>query len=88
MAVCATTICACASSPDPVRPIRTGGAGTGYLGQDSIRERQDRLADSLAQIYAALDSDQRLVLEYKFFEPAFYHTDVPYICFKSFSETK
>ena len=29
------------------------------------------------QIYAALGDDQRLVLEYKFFEPAFYHTDVP-----------
>ena len=51
--------------------------GTNYPGQDSIRERQDRLADSLAQIYAALDEDQQLVLEYKFFEPAFYHTDVP-----------
>ena len=51
--------------------------GTNYPGQDSIRERQDRLADSLARIYAALDSDQQLVLEYKFFEPAFYHTDVP-----------
>ena len=51
--------------------------GTNYPGQDSIRERQDRLADSLAQIYAALDEDQGLVLEYKFFEPAFYHTDVP-----------
>ena len=51
--------------------------GTNYPGQDSIRERQDRLADSLSQIYAALDDDQLLVLEYKFFEPAFYHTDVP-----------
>ena len=51
--------------------------GTNYPGQDSIRERQDRLADSLSQIYAALDDDQFLVLEYKFFEPAFYHTDVP-----------
>ena len=51
--------------------------GTNYPGQDSIRERQDRLADSLARIYAALDDDQQLVLEYKFFEPAFYHTDVP-----------
>ena len=51
--------------------------GTNYPGQDSIRERQDRLADSLAQIYAALGEDQGLVLEYKFFEPAFYHTDVP-----------
>lgn len=51
--------------------------GTNYPGQDSIRERQDRLADSLSEIYAALDDDQLLVLEYKFFEPAFYHTDVP-----------
>lgn len=51
--------------------------GTNYPGQDSIRERQDRLADCLEKIYAELDLDMRLVLEYKFFEPAFYHTDVP-----------
>jgi L-rhamnose isomerase/sugar isomerase len=51
--------------------------GTNYPGQDDIRARQDRLADSLAQIYARIGDDQRLVLEYKFFEPAFYHTDVP-----------
>lgn len=51
--------------------------GTNYPGQDSMRERQDHLAESLAEIYAELDEDQRLVLEYKFFEPAFYHTDVP-----------
>jgi L-rhamnose isomerase/sugar isomerase len=51
--------------------------GTNYPGQGDIRGRQDRLADSLRQIYDRLGSDQRLVLEYKFFEPAFYHTDVP-----------
>ena len=51
--------------------------GTNYPGQDDLRGRQDRLAESLSEIYAALDADQRLVLEYKFFEPAFYHTDVP-----------
>ncbi|MGT2464117.1 L-rhamnose isomerase [Sinomonas atrocyanea] len=51
--------------------------GTNYPGQDDIRGRQDRLAESLAEIYARLGADQRLVLEYKFFEPAFYHTDVP-----------
>ena len=51
--------------------------GTNYPGQGDIRGRQDRLADSLASIYAALGDTQRLVLEYKFFEPAFYHTDVP-----------
>jgi L-rhamnose isomerase/sugar isomerase len=51
--------------------------GTNYPGQGDIRGRQDRLADSLASIYARIGQDQRLVLEYKFFEPAFYHTDVP-----------
>ncbi len=51
--------------------------GSNYPGQDDMRARQDRLADSLQQIYARLGDEQRLVLEYKFFEPAFYHTDVP-----------
>ncbi len=51
--------------------------GTNYPGQGDIRGRQDRLAESLAAIYAHLGTGQRLVLEYKFFEPAFYHTDVP-----------
>ena len=51
--------------------------GTNYAGQDSLRGRQERLADSLAQIYAALDDDQRLLLEYKFFEPYFYTMDIP-----------
>ena len=51
--------------------------GTNYPGQDDMRVRQDHLADSLQQIYAAIGADQRLVLEYKIFEPAFYHMDVP-----------
>jgi len=51
--------------------------GTNYPGQDDMRARQDRLADSLRQIYERISAQQRLVLEYKFFEPAFYHTDVP-----------
>jgi L-rhamnose isomerase / sugar isomerase len=51
--------------------------GTNYAGQGDLRGRQDRLAESLAQIYERIGPDQRLVLEYKFFEPAFYHTDVP-----------
>src|SRR3954447_25242239 len=51
--------------------------GTNYPGQGDIRARQDWLAEGLAAIYAQLSDDQRLVLEYKFFEPAFYHTDVP-----------
>ncbi|RWZ83069.1 L-rhamnose isomerase [Glutamicibacter sp. HZAU] len=51
--------------------------GSNYPGQADMRGRQDRLADSLAEIYAGLGDNQRLVLEYKFFEPSFYHTDVP-----------
>jgi L-rhamnose isomerase / sugar isomerase len=51
--------------------------GTNYPGQDDIRARQDRLAESLAQVYARLGGGQRMLLEYKLFEPAFYTTDVP-----------
>ncbi|MEV6699481.1 L-rhamnose isomerase [Streptomyces sp. NPDC051453] len=51
--------------------------GTNYPGQDDIVARQDRLAESLATVYERLGDDQRLLLEYKFFEPAFYTTDVP-----------
>ncbi|GAB3285837.1 L-rhamnose isomerase [Kineosporia babensis] len=51
--------------------------GSNYPGQGDLRGRQDRLAESLATIYERIGENQRLVLEYKFFEPAFYHTDVP-----------
>jgi L-rhamnose isomerase/sugar isomerase len=51
--------------------------GSNYPGQADMRARQDWLADSLSRIYERLGMSQRLVLEYKFFEPAFYHTDVP-----------
>ncbi|MEU0597005.1 L-rhamnose isomerase [Streptomyces sp. NPDC006393] len=51
--------------------------GTNYPGQDDIRARQDRLAEGLAEVYERLGDDQRMLLEYKFFEPAFYATDVP-----------
>ena len=51
--------------------------GTNYPGQDDIRDRQERLAESLAIAYDRLGPDQRMVLEYKLFEPSFYTTDVP-----------
>ena len=51
--------------------------GTNYPGQDDIRARQDRLAEALAEVYDRLGDDQRMLLEYKLFEPAFYTTDVP-----------
>jgi len=51
--------------------------GTNYPGQGDLLARQEWLAEGLAEIYSQLGGDQRLVLEYKLFEPAFYHTDVP-----------
>ena len=51
--------------------------GTNYPGQDDIRARQDRLAEALAEVYQRLGPRQRMLLEYKLFEPAFYTTDVP-----------
>ncbi|TXK39944.1 L-rhamnose isomerase [Nonomuraea sp. C10] len=51
--------------------------GTNYPGQDDIRARQDRLAEALAAVYQRLGDDQRFLLEYKLFEPAFYMTDLP-----------
>jgi L-rhamnose isomerase/sugar isomerase len=51
--------------------------GLNYPGQGDLRDRQERLSDSLQTVYARLRERQRLVLEYKFFEPAFYATDVP-----------
>ncbi len=51
--------------------------GTNYPGQDNIRDRQDRLAAALREVYDRLGADQRMVLEYKLFEPSFYTMDVP-----------
>ncbi|MFG2043201.1 L-rhamnose isomerase [Dactylosporangium sp. NPDC048998] len=51
--------------------------GTNYPGQDDVRTRQDRLAAALAETYDRLGTHQRMLLEYKLFEPAFYMTDVP-----------
>ncbi|MER6492966.1 L-rhamnose isomerase [Streptomyces griseorubiginosus] len=51
--------------------------GTNYPGQDDLRARQDRLAEGLSEVYDRLGDGQRMLLEYKFFEPAFYSTDVP-----------
>ena len=51
--------------------------GTNYPGQDDLRRRRHRLLDSLQTIYAALPAGMRLLIEYKFFEPAFYSTDLP-----------
>ena len=51
--------------------------GTNYPGQDDLRGRHARLLAGLEELYAALSPDQQLLIEYKFFEPAFYSTDLP-----------
>ncbi|HYY03225.1 MAG TPA: L-rhamnose isomerase [Gaiellaceae bacterium] len=51
--------------------------GTNYPGQDDLRDRFKRLLDSLTQLYAEVPPSMRLLVEYKFFEPAFYSTDLP-----------
>jgi L-rhamnose isomerase / sugar isomerase len=51
--------------------------GTNYTGQDGLRGRYRRLREGLVPIYEALPEGMRLLIEYKFFEPAFYSTDLP-----------
>jgi L-rhamnose isomerase / sugar isomerase len=50
--------------------------GTNYPGQDSFVARRRRLIATLAEVYALMPPGMRLLLEYKFYEPAFYHTDL------------
>jgi len=50
--------------------------GSNYPGTQSIRNRIGWVEEALAATHAALGDDQRLLVEYKPFEPFFYHTDV------------
>lgn len=50
--------------------------GTNFPGQADFRARKRWLSDALAEVYADLSGRQRMLLEYKPFEPAFYHTDL------------
>jgi L-rhamnose isomerase/sugar isomerase len=51
--------------------------GTNYPGQDDLAGRFERLTAGLTELYQLLPGDTRLLVEYKFFEPAFYSTDLP-----------
>jgi L-rhamnose isomerase/sugar isomerase len=51
--------------------------GTNYPGQDDLRDRHARLVLGLEELYASLPPGMRLLVEYKFFEPGFYSTDLP-----------
>jgi len=50
--------------------------GTNYPGQDSFIERRHRMLACLSEVYAAMPDSMRMLLEYKLYEPAFYHTDL------------
>ena len=50
--------------------------GSNYPGTQSIRNRITWLEEALAATHAALGTDQRMLVEYKPFEPFFYHTDI------------
>jgi L-rhamnose isomerase/sugar isomerase len=50
--------------------------GTNYPGQADIRQRKHWMEEAHREVYAKLTGEQRMLIEYKFFEPAFYHTDL------------
>ncbi len=50
--------------------------GSNYPGSQSIRQRIGWVEEALVATHAATDEHQRLLIEYKPFEPAFYHTDI------------
>jgi L-rhamnose isomerase / sugar isomerase len=50
--------------------------GSNYPGTQNIRKRIEWLEEALVRTHEWLAPDQRLLIEYKPFEPAFYHTDI------------
>ena len=50
--------------------------GSNYPGTQNIRRRRAWMSEGLKACHARLDAHQRMLVEYKPFEPAFYHTDI------------
>ncbi len=50
--------------------------GTNYPGQGSMARRKRWFADALREVHAVMPPSMRMLVEYKPFEPAFYHTDI------------
>jgi len=50
--------------------------GSNYPGTANIRQRKQWFEDGLKEAHRSLSPDQRMLVEYKPFEPAFYHTDI------------
>lgn len=51
--------------------------GTNYAGQDDLRARKQRFEENLKLLYHHLPEKAIMLVEYKFFEPSFYSTDIP-----------
>jgi L-rhamnose isomerase / sugar isomerase len=51
--------------------------GTNFAGQDNLPARKRRFEHNLAAVYKRLPPNSRMMIEYKFFEPTFYSTDIP-----------
>jgi len=51
--------------------------GSNYAGQDDFRKRKNYFFKAFKKVYDALPDGKRMLIEYKFFEPSFYHTDLP-----------
>ena len=50
--------------------------GSNYPGQVDIRARKTWMYEALKEMYKAMTPNMRMLIEYKFYEPAFYHTDL------------
>ncbi|MFP6720378.1 MAG: L-rhamnose isomerase [Candidatus Poribacteria bacterium] len=50
--------------------------GTNFPGQGNFRQRKHWMEEALREVFGALNDNQRMLIEYKFFEPGFYHTDL------------
>lgn len=50
--------------------------GSNYPGTANIRQRKQWFVEALREAHGELSPDQRMLVEYKPFEPAFYHTDI------------
>ena len=50
--------------------------GSNYPGTANIRQRKEWFKEALKKVHDELSTDQRMLIEYKPFEPVFYHTDI------------
>ena len=57
--------------------------GTNFPGQGDFRQRKHWMEEALKEVCNTLNNNQRMLIEYKFFEPGFYHTDLTHFSINS-----